>query len=409
MRPGGEGGAGSMGSGLAAAWARCWSEGLRAPPGGVSPALSERIKVARVLCIAFMIYVHINPGEAQFAPFTHAVSAFDWVRFFFADTLGRTSTGLLAAVSGYLLIATGGLSSFRRLVAKRFESLVVPMTLWSAAALGMGALGEALSPGYFASHFVRPWSWGELPNFLLGITHQPANLPLGFVRDLFACALVTPVLAPLLRRLPVLTLAGLLAVMLLKVQIWVVLAPNVLLFFAVGVFLAQRGRTLMDWIDRRPRWVIGAFLGYALALTAVDMELHVRPHDAWRPYYDAAFELQRFLGAAAFWALAGWAARAPFAPFLRRLEPFAFLTFCSHLLVTTPVWFLWQKVFGGYYGALYPVFFFSGPALSFAGAIALAHLLDRVAPGVLYVLNGGRPISGERRARPVAAPGQEAA
>ena len=93
-------------SGLAGLWQKLLTEMTPPAKPSLAASTSLRIRIARPLCIFFMIWVHVNPGVAELNIAEHGVRLADWYRFFFADGVGRTSIGLLAIASGFLAIST---------------------------------------------------------------------------------------------------------------------------------------------------------------------------------------------------------------------------------------------------------------------------------------------------------------
>jgi hypothetical protein len=80
----------------------------------------------------------------------------------------------------------------------------------------------------------------------------------------------------------------------------------------------------------------------------------------------------------------------PVAAVVKRVEPYAFLLFCSHMIM---IW-LGGQTLGSFSGPLgapgYPVFFVLQPFLALAAAILLGRFMMEVAPGVGSLLSGGR-------------------
>lgn len=366
------------------------AQGAAAAAPRVSAALSDQIKVARVLCIFFMIYVHVNPGSAAFEPAVHGVRAFDWIRLWIADSAGRASIGLLSIVSGFLAARAVAVTPYGRLVAKRIRSLVIPMALWSAAFLGFVLLGEAVSPGYFVQTFGRDFGLSGLPNWLFGLSGEPANGPLAFLRDVFVCALLSPLLAAGLRFSAPLMLAGLFAVMVGPVSIDLLVSANILFFFTLGLAFGRKGYAPARFGPAFTALVWAAFILGGGLLAWGEVQLALGRGEAWAGLHAAGYDVLRLAAAPAAWMAAGWLSRSSAGARVRAAEPYVFIAFCSHLIVTTAVWFVWQKLFGGYYGALYPVFFALGPVIAFAGAFTIVEIAARVWPDGLKWINGGR-------------------
>lgn len=377
------------------ALARFWHSLLEGMTPPAQPTLDKstslRIRVARPMCIFFMVWVHINPGTAEFSPLTHGITMADWYRFFFADGVGRTSIGLLAIVSGFLAISTGRVFPYGTFVGKRIKSLVIPMVAWSAILLLAYIAGEAVKPGYLEHQVGEAFSWGHIPNWLFGITDHPANFPLGFLRDLFLCALLTPVLVLAMRKAAIPVLAVLFIMMVTHVKS-PFLGNNIPLFYSIGIWLALNGKSMEDFIDRHAGKVIIAFLTYAALLTAFRFQTELHPEHHLVPVFYGFMEVQRLFGAAAFWAIAGMISRRKWVSLVTRFEPYAFFVFCSHIIISTVYWIPYQYLVGGYYHPTYPLFFSITPVFVYVSAVLSALFLAKFLRPVSTVLNGGRPL-----------------
>jgi len=251
---------------------------------------SDAIRVSRVLCIFFMCYVHIH--VANLNPIIEA---------FVRNVLGRSSVPLLSLLSGLLMIGY-----FRKplglAIWLRFQSLVIPMFVW-------GAIGTVIfyalgGKSAFSINDLLPlWGSGKM-------TH------LAFLRDLFVLLLITPLLIAMLKRSPFFLLA------LLSVGLWapiepILLRPQILTFYALGLFLG---------IYRIPTpqitniVAIIAFVSATVLIVVFDLNnwaidnLLLRPFTAWT-----------------FWLLAIWIAHSRFKLFFLKVEPAVFLLFLSHV------------------------------------------------------------------------------
>ncbi len=357
----------------------------------LAKSTSLRIRVARPMCIFFMVWVHMNPGVAEFDPIANGIHLADWYRFFFADGVGRTSIGLLAIASGFLAISTGRVFPFSNFAMKRVKSLVIPMVAWSAILLLAYIAGEQVKPGYLEHQVGEAFSWAHIPNWLFGITDHPANFPLGFLRDLFLCALLTPVLVMAMRKAALPVLAVLFVMMVTHVQS-PFLGNNIPLFYSIGIWLALNGKSLENIIDRHAGKVIVAFLVYAALLTSFRFEVELDPNHALEPVFFGFMEVQRLFGAAAFWAIAGMVSRTSWVTLVTRFEPYAFFVFCSHIIISTLFWIPYQYLIGGYYHPSYVLFFSITPVFVYICAVLSALFLSKFMSPVATILNGGRPL-----------------
>lgn len=354
--------------------------------------VSSAIAISRVLCIFLVIYVHVNPGIADTDPQAYGIRAFDWARYTLVNSLGRVSVGLLSVVSGYLAVGALSRAGYGGLLAKRVRTLIIPMVLWSALFLLLALAGDRLRPGSAANLLGGPLSPGSLPDLLLGLTRSPANAPLNFLRDIFVCTLLAPLLLAALKRHWAL-MAGLTLV--IYAVAWftpLLLTPNLIPLFAIGLYLGQCRR-----VPAIPAWLAWACWGLVIGIGAwvAARELHMiaQPNAADAFAVEAGRTAIRLPAAMALWAAAHWLAGRADTHALVRLEPYIFTAFCSHVIVLTLVWFVWEKALGGYYAAAYPVFFLLGPAIAIVAAMVFARLASAIAPPAFALLNGGRNLT----------------
>lgn len=282
-----------------------------------------------------MVTVHFWPGvepirEAQISAVMHTFYVI------VIDYLGRSSVPLLSVISGWLLVVSFASSRRRplRMVQDKARRLLLPMVLWSAIILLPFVL-QAMVTGNMARlpHGGMGWI-----NAFFALTGEPANFPLGFLRDVFLCAALGVGVLMVWRHSP--PLGGALLCSWAVVELWadgmLLLRPQILVFFAAGMLLAllgARGRML------RPAWplVIGLVaadvmmrrildldaMGEGIALTLSCLGRAAMSLFIWR----VAILLRETGGA----LLRG----------LYWLEPHIFMLFCSHrvfVALVAPVW-----------------------------------------------------------------------
>ncbi len=369
--------------------------------GAIRPSteVSEAIRIARVVCIFFMIFVHVNPGTAHFMPDEAGIRVFDGVRFFVVDSLGRASVALLSVVAGYLGVLSLRRESHLVFLRKKVRSLVLPLLLWNMIFISMVFVGAKLSAGYVQQSFGGDVTPGRLPNLLLSFTTTPANEPLGFLRDVFVCALLTPLLLFAVRRDNRLFLGTVFGLTTLAVFTPFLLTPSILTLYAVGVYIAERGRMPRPGLGLSLA-AFAAFLVLGAVLSWRDMTSDEAAAGALT-WLEAGFNAIRLPAALAFWSLALQLQRMRVGAWIAKLEPYVFTAFCAHLLITTLVWAGWQHLLGDYYDPAYPLFFLGMPVFVMACAVVGSHKLNYWTPWLYSLLNGGRGLVSARGRRAV--------
>ena len=313
----------------------------------IDPVTSERLSVARVLCILGMIWVHV-PGAATDGV-GRALEASDpagTLQAFLVEAMGRSSAALLSVVSGWLCARTllGGRGP-HALIRARARTVLAPMLFWSLATVAVYALVSLARPTFLTvsgpidAQAVRLWIDSVL--FLSSAPSGP-TMHLAFLRDLFVCACLAPALLWALRRQPAALLVGLGALYLGDLESVVVLRPLVLFAFAVGMWLAL-ARVPTDAADR--------YLGLWVALTCVAalavMLANGGAFGALEERLDplgidlresVLYPVSRLFGSLAAWTLTARLAGSATGRALAAQMPWLFTTYCSHFLVLGVLW-----------------------------------------------------------------------
>ena len=382
---------------------------MRSTPTPLRQDLSERIAIARVLCILGMIYVHVPAGDTVVDYVFTAGDIFTTLQSFLVEGFGRAAACLLSVVSGFLVASSlnRGLSP-AALYARRWRSIVLPMLLWSLVTVVLyGVFGALLDrPTFVTQIFTLEQPWQRLLGllnvsvFLTDMPNGAATQHLAFLRDLFVCVLLAPLLLALLRQAGTRwsLLAGLTVLYLLDLESVVVLRPLVILAFTVGMYLAQ-ARVELDRADRLlPLWLVGwivstsvllAFNAGTLAgLDALFADVGLDAKES------LLYPFSRLFGSLSLWCLTGRLLSGRTGMTFSLVSPYIFTAFCSHLLVLSLLFMLlWQPVFGDAGNALYPVWFLSAPLLALAAAVVMVQVTVHVYPSLARLMTGGRCVT----------------
>ncbi len=328
---------------------------------------SRTIDFARILCIFFMIWVHVYPAMREpsyvFSGPAHGL----WLVVI--DIFGRASVATLSFLSGYVLCIQSAQRDVRRIVADRFRSILLPMFTWNAIALlavwlaltvpGHG--GRTIS-GFFHAH--SAWDWLSL---LLAIDRQPANMPVGFLRDLFVSIVLLTLFRQAIARYGVLLLVLLAPLTALQATEPLLLRPSIALFALAGFVCASRGWSLSRL--SAPIVALPAMLLFAAAyLLALQVDIPQPTLAEQIP------NLAKRAGLVALMLLVASAAagRWPSLP-VAGWRTVLFVTFLSHGIVTEVLGKAYELSGGSVRSPAYLLFFFAAP---FA-FLAIGALLDR--------------------------------
>jgi hypothetical protein len=356
-----------------------------APHAAVAPvgkAMSDRIKIARSLCIFFMTFIHVPQGIAENV-YDRDAGLFDIVYFVLTRLMGLSSVSLLSVVSGYFIVSSLLKAGAGPLTVSKLKTLVVPLVAWNLLMLVL-----------LAAYGVLSGNWKDMPEFsplgmanaLLAVTEWPLVVPLWFLRDLFVCCLFAPLLYPALRRFPIATMLALVAFTLLGENLYILQRPQLMLFFGLGMWLRISAADEQG-IDRIAGLLtIGLVVMAAIFLTIrIERILLSEMNDTLRLTLDT---LLRVTMAAGFWKLTEFIRRSSLSDLFIRLEPYAFFLFCSHAILFDFGGIIFRRAFGDYGSDLFPITFFTLPCLAVIAAIVGLNVINRSAI-LIFLFNAG--------------------
>lgn len=354
---------------------------VKAPSGQLSAAIG----VARVVCIISIVYVHAWTGLGGRDLAATSGTPQGVLRWMLMELFGRGSVPLLGMISGYLVMSSARKGPWITFLARKARTILAPMVLWNALAI-LFVCGAAYI-GVLEAPIPRTW-WWTVNELLCLATPDNINVQIAFLRDLFVCM----AMAPLLSRLPkpwlLACAAGALVWMVSGFSCLLLLRPSILCFFILGML--ARGGTVAERVALLPLavtavpYILIAVVRITLAARGVDI-------GASHPWQLVALDvLMRFAAAVFFWSMAWRLAASRAAGSLLQIEAYAFLMFCGHLIM---IWLggpLIGKVTGPLGSPLYPVFLLLQPVLVLIATLLLGRFLMRRAPAVAAILSGNR-------------------
>jgi succinoglycan biosynthesis protein ExoH len=338
----------------------------------VSDELRTRIELSRILLISAIVFHHIRiPAE---------LSLFSWdnlgyLRGFLQIGLLKTATSTLTIISGYLLFQSRFERDPVKFLRKKFFTLVVPMVVWNVPLAVL--LFFLQSEGHYLAKYDN-LSDGDLLNWLnalLGLTRDPANAPLHFLRNIIACNLIALPIAGLFRRYPVAVFMVIVVVGILNLDGPLLTRDDILIGFFLGALVAVMpiNCNLVDFLYpvSVPLFLVSGFL---IFYYRVDYE-----SVWWIPH--------RLLGFLAVWPLIGLLNRHDVGRWLSRYSKCMFFVFLSHYYVGILLFAIFSAISGLDHFVVY--FILAGPT-TIAVCIGLHLSAKRYAPSLLAAVTGGR-------------------
>lgn len=272
------------------------------------------------------------------------------------------------------------------LIVSKLKTLVVPLVSWNLLMLAL-----------LAAYGLMSGNWRDMPDFtvpgianaFLALTGWPLVVPLWFLRDLFVCCLFSPVLYLGMKRFPIPTIALLVAYTLFGEHLYIQQRPQLMLLFALGMWLriAGTGETAIDRMSRLLSIGLVVMVAVFLALR-IERILLGQMDDALRLTLDT---LLRITMAAGFWMLTDLIRKSSFAGVFMKLEPYAFFLFCSHAILFNFAGIVFRWFFGNYGSDLFPITFFTLPVLAVIGAVVGLQMINWSRP-LLFLFNAGHGV-----------------
>ncbi|WP_332304091.1 acyltransferase family protein [Rhizobium sp. GR12] len=343
----------------------------------------------RILLISGIVFVHV-PHDAETSPFLGLYGFFDWLRIFLGDALFRIGVPCLSAISGYLLFRRG-MSEFdySATIRAKSKTVLLPFLIWNGALFAMVLLIQLfdVGVGYF------PDLWNATPREIIShgtaLEELPLNVPLYFLRDLFVCILLSPVLAFLMRRFALPTLALLLFVTALPdLTIFIVQKKSILFSFSLGIALALH-RVDVKALDPYA-FPIMTLTFVAAAMLATGLYFTGPEFTFW---LNMSRNLLAVFGALGFWASSALLIRSRLGKRLSETGSLSFWIFCAHYPLLVIMWMVWNK--GG--PDFYPAFYVIATLSAFVILVVSNAQTRKYLPTLYAVLTGSR--NGKHKAR----------
>jgi surface polysaccharide O-acyltransferase-like enzyme len=337
-----------------------------------------------------VVYVHIPPNLMTL---TDDVFHHNFLFQTLSYSVGRTSVALLSIVSGYLLANSS--KRFFDQVGSKIKAIIVPMIIWNIiAAIALfivngGILFNGINDGI---------------NKIFAITNYPAAGQLYFLRDIFVCFLISPLIFFLVERFGKLSFFLLLVFLvgnsLLDLDDVLLINSHILLFFVIGIGFSKRFN-LLDLVSLNAKKNVLLPSSFFFLLGTIITPVFIDPSfwhlDEGKFTLNALVLIARFPAALLFWYLTeNILSTDPLRAFLLRYEPVIFVVFCCHLLVIRLIWSVMSSA-GITVGSIYHLtLYFAAPLISLVAGVLLVVLLRFVSPAATGFIMGGRRPSDEQ-------------
>ena len=345
-----------------------WKQGF-VPSGETSAA----IRMIRPLLILFMTLAHLSILDQMSRMNSAAALDFDsWLIVFLKACLAKSGVPLLSLISGYLAVVSLERYGYLEVLRRKAKRLVWPL-VWSNLLFIVLITypAQAQDPNVRPDLQIYPFNLLGWFQATFAFYRIPANEPLYFLKDLFTCFLLLPLLL-VVARIRYLNVAVIFWMaykcIYLKSAFFFEIYPlwfmrfDILFAFYVGILLNFWKKDLVIENLKANLGLILLFLA-APGLASVAYVVLAKPeHLTLFLWSDFIVKVCSVLGCIAIMSLLvrhpGWLSRL-----LDRLSPFAYTLFLTHLFAFT----FFKRFYLGQFGA--PDFF------GFSGVLYIALML----------------------------------
>jgi fucose 4-O-acetylase-like acetyltransferase len=213
----------------------------------ISEDLSKRINSLRFLLIVFVVFIHNNPTEVNFAEGTEIYEIplyVNIVRNLISNIFGRIAVPLFFLISCFLLYAKE--TKFITILKKKSRTILTPYIIWNILAIIFFFIAQSFSftKPYFATIIVRNFTIQDWVGVFTGkkgffaVKGTPLVYQFWFLRDLFILNIFFVVIKKIVDLFQVGTLLLFFIFWIGSIPIYIV-SPEALLFFTIGYYIVK--------------------------------------------------------------------------------------------------------------------------------------------------------------------------
>lgn len=165
------------------------------------PQTSAAITTIRPLLILFMMLAHVFALDSDSLLLgANPLNFSNWLTVFLKSALAKSGVPLLSLISGYLAVLSLRNYGYLRLLGRKAKRLVWPL-IWAnlLCIILITYPGQAANPGFRADLSIYPFDAYGWFQAIFAFYKLPANQPLFFLKDLFTCFLLLPLLVAVAR------------------------------------------------------------------------------------------------------------------------------------------------------------------------------------------------------------------
>lgn len=303
---------------------------------------SEKIRLLRPLLIFLIVTTHIQ-GNLYRPDLKHAaLSIPSFFHAYLSGIIAVSALPLLSVISGYLAVYTYKKYNYFSILQNKTNRILVPMLFWNLVMIFFIYNLQSKGIDFRKDLMLYPVNIENWFYALTGIFRLPANPPLYFLKELFTCFLLLPILFNISKS-KILTVAAAITVAYMSVKninLGFLHRVDIYGFFLIGMFISNNKIAEIynnNFNNKNKTIYLALFILVTLALT-----LYAFQEDNSKfTYY---IKLTTLAGPLAFWLLSDYIS-GHLKVFLLWISPVSFSVFLGHILVINLNWNIWTENF----------------------------------------------------------------
>ncbi|WP_420935769.1 acyltransferase family protein [Alteromonas sp. A081] len=296
-----------------------------------------------------MTFVHINPGTSTWSTRTD-VNGYS-VMIFFIDVLGRASVPALSVISGFLLVHSARKNSkWPSHIKSKFKKLVVPLICWNIIIVVFSLMVfyiTSVKTSQMRDLVSEPLTILRCIDLLTGINYNSITEPLNFLRDIFVCSIVSPLLIYFCRRNKE-AFVVLVWLICLNYDIKpLIMRDSILMFFSIGIALATSGSSLFKLDENKLNILLASLISVLFSFYIMEsITIQLLTEIVFRLIIALLFIVSSFYIASIFSLNNS-----------RKIGQYSFPLYLSHSILFSVQWGIWQTLFEKEVSDNYIIFF----------------------------------------------------
>lgn len=307
---------------------------------------SERIKLLRPGLIFLIICTHIQGNLYRPDIKDIELNLVNYLHVLLSGVLAVSALPLLSIISGYLAGITLKKYGYWLTLYKKIIRILLPMLAWNLILALYIYNKQKTGLAWRSDLILYPFNLETSMNWLYGLFslfRLPANQPLYFLKELFICFLLIPVLFRASQK-PLLCIALLLVVAYMAVSgtnFGFFHRIDIYGFFLIGLAIYNRSFLVtycQKFNTRKNRNLLTA----AFAIYSISLSFYAFQEQ--NQHFYALMKVSTLIGPLVFWILSGHTPSL-LKRFLSFISPASFGAFLGHILILNVYWNTWVNYF----------------------------------------------------------------